>query len=207
MLYAMQCCEPRAPVPCCSEYTDLGQFLVVDMLICAFSGSMTVMAAKGLAMFLREVRPLRIAAHALLCTDSPEALPLPSPCLALPPPPIPYPPYPSARAQTLPDFSARRAFVAMVRAESIPSSVQALQGDRSMFHDWVVYALFGVLGVTVVIQARAAFGPFGRGSVVCPFLCGAAPRRFAANIVSIGCMRRLIDRPLGSGGNMKHGTA
>ena len=40
----------------CSAYTDHGHSLMVDMLICAFAGSMTVMAAKGLAMFLRTVR-------------------------------------------------------------------------------------------------------------------------------------------------------
>lgn len=80
--YFITLCIATAFLLYISEYNDLGQFLVVDMLICAFSGSMTVMAAKGLAMFLRE----------------------------------------------------------------------ALQGDRSMFHDWVIYALFGVLGVTVVIQ-------------------------------------------------------
>ena len=41
----------------CSLYTHFGtDYLLIDILICSFTGSMTVMATKGLAMFLRTVR-------------------------------------------------------------------------------------------------------------------------------------------------------
>jgi hypothetical protein len=60
VLSGCRAAHARPPALARSLYTHFGtDFLLIDILICSFTGSMTVMATKGLAMFLRTVRSCR----------------------------------------------------------------------------------------------------------------------------------------------------